>query len=284
VKLRRQLLLVSLFLLSLPWAGCQYVRQMEGALRDGQAKALAATAQAVAARLASEAAAIDVPAHPAIYGAEQQVYLHPLRNHAIVDGYDEEWLALGIAGETSLTRQRDDLSVTSYAGWYGEDIYLFFAARDPSRDYHNPQQPGIASGDHLVIRTLVDAFVIREYVFRAGATGSVVARYVNDHGDIRQEHRIRGEWRDTADGYAIELRIPMHLAPLGLDYRYVDASARGLSLGNFNPIDYPAPWVRPSAALTEVLAPYSEAGLRISVVNAHQWLLAQAGGLSASSH
>lgn len=282
MKLRRQLLLVSLFLLSLPWAGCQYVRQMEAALRDGQTKALAATAQAVAARLAGEAALIHLPAHPAIYGAEQQVYLHPLRNHAIVDGYDEEWLALGVAGNSYFDPARSNLGLTSYAGGYGEDIYLFFSVRDSTRDYHNPQQPGIASGDHLVIRTLMDAFTLREYVFRAGATGSVVARYVNDHGDIRQEHRIRGEWRDTATGYEVELRVPLRLAPMGLDYHYVDATtAEDAPLGNSNLLDYPAPWVRPSTELAQVLAPYSDADLRISVVNAHQWLLAQAGGLSA---
>lgn len=282
VKLRRQLLLVSLFLLSLPWAGCQYVRQMESALRDGQAKALAATAQAVAARMASEAELIDLPSHPAIYAAPQQVYLHPLRNHAIVDGYDEEWLALDIAANRYTRPEYGASSLSSYSGWYGEDIYLFFVAEDATRDYHNPQQPGIASGDHLVIRTLLDAFTLREYVFRAGATGTVVARYVNDHGDIRQEHRIRGEWRDTATGYEVELRIPKRLAPMGLDYHYVDASAAGESkLGNSNVVDYPAPWVQPSAALAEVLRPYSDAGLRISVMNGHQWLLAQSGSLAS---
>ena len=49
MSLRRQLLLVSLLLLSLPWAGCQFIREMEGALRQGQEKSLQATAQAIAA-------------------------------------------------------------------------------------------------------------------------------------------------------------------------------------------------------------------------------------------
>jgi len=43
VSLRRQLLVVALLLLSLPWAGCQFVREMEDALRAGQAQALRAT-------------------------------------------------------------------------------------------------------------------------------------------------------------------------------------------------------------------------------------------------
>ena len=48
MRLRRQLLLLSLLLLSLPWAGCQYVREMEGALQSGQEQSLLATTQALA--------------------------------------------------------------------------------------------------------------------------------------------------------------------------------------------------------------------------------------------
>src|SRR5210317_1491717 len=54
MRLRRQLLLVSLLLLSLPWAGCQFIREMEGALRHGQAQSLQATARAIAAVLGEQ--------------------------------------------------------------------------------------------------------------------------------------------------------------------------------------------------------------------------------------
>ena len=64
-SLRRQLILVSLLLLSLPWAGCQFIREMEGALRQGQEQGLQATAEAVAAVLAERGIA-----PPAISGAD----------------------------------------------------------------------------------------------------------------------------------------------------------------------------------------------------------------------
>jgi hypothetical protein len=54
MSLRRQLLLVSLLLLSLPWAGCQFIREMEGALRQGQEQSLQATATAIAAVLGQQ--------------------------------------------------------------------------------------------------------------------------------------------------------------------------------------------------------------------------------------
>ena len=48
MTLRRQLLLVSLLTLILPWAGCQFIRETESALREGQQNMLAGTAQAIA--------------------------------------------------------------------------------------------------------------------------------------------------------------------------------------------------------------------------------------------
>ena len=51
MTLRRKLLLVALCTLALPIAGWLYVRQMEALLRDGQAQALLASANAVARSL-----------------------------------------------------------------------------------------------------------------------------------------------------------------------------------------------------------------------------------------
>ena len=48
MNLRRQLLLVSLLTLVLPWAGCQFVRETETALKTGQQKLLSGTAMAIA--------------------------------------------------------------------------------------------------------------------------------------------------------------------------------------------------------------------------------------------
>ena len=47
MNLRRQLLLVSLLTLILPWAGCQFVSETESALREGQQQMLGGTAQAM---------------------------------------------------------------------------------------------------------------------------------------------------------------------------------------------------------------------------------------------
>ena len=51
MNLKRQLLLVSLLTLVLPWAGCQFIRETESALRQSQQQMLSGTARAVAESL-----------------------------------------------------------------------------------------------------------------------------------------------------------------------------------------------------------------------------------------
>ena len=93
MTLRRQLLLVSLLLLSLPWAGCQFVREMEGALRQGQEQSLQATAQAVAAVLGQREELLypNPLRRVAPPDKGEPIYAHPTDQLLIVDGYDDGW-------------------------------------------------------------------------------------------------------------------------------------------------------------------------------------------------
>ena len=51
MTLRKQLLLVSLLTLVLPWAGCEFIQETETALREGQTQLLTGTAVAIAESL-----------------------------------------------------------------------------------------------------------------------------------------------------------------------------------------------------------------------------------------
>ena len=55
MTLKRQLFLVSLLALLLPWAGCEFIRETESALRSGQQQMLAGTARALANSMAGYA-------------------------------------------------------------------------------------------------------------------------------------------------------------------------------------------------------------------------------------
>ena len=89
MTLRRQLLLVSLLLLSLPWAGCQFIREMEGALQHGQEQSLQATARAVAAVLGEREEMLYPNPLRLVAPADRQppIYAHAAEQVLIVDGY-----------------------------------------------------------------------------------------------------------------------------------------------------------------------------------------------------
>ena len=90
MNLKRQLLLVSLLTLVLPWAGYQFIHETESALRVGQQQMLAGTARAIADSLAQYPE--EFPRGPR--GDEtvaDQVYGHPLGSPPEVDGYFHDW-------------------------------------------------------------------------------------------------------------------------------------------------------------------------------------------------
>jgi hypothetical protein len=62
MKLAGQLLAVSAVTLLLPWAGCQYAREVETALRDGEQQAIVSTARLLGAALAPAAAGLAADA------------------------------------------------------------------------------------------------------------------------------------------------------------------------------------------------------------------------------
>ena len=61
MKLRHQLLLVSLLLLILPWSAWQYLKSFDGVLRESQAQALVDQAKLIANRIAVEPQLFKAP-------------------------------------------------------------------------------------------------------------------------------------------------------------------------------------------------------------------------------
>ena len=89
MDLRRQLLLVSLLTLMLPWAGCEFIRETESALREGQQQMLAGTARALATTLAQYREEFPRPSPE--YGADDRLFVHGLASRPTIDGYFDDW-------------------------------------------------------------------------------------------------------------------------------------------------------------------------------------------------
>ena len=124
MRLTPRLLLISLVTLLLPWAGCQYLREVETALREGQAAALAANATSVAGAL-STADSISWPDAARFSPARTpatDVYAYRLDRTPVMDGYAEDW---GLPPEYFETLQATGWRVEFLAGLREGSVYLF---------------------------------------------------------------------------------------------------------------------------------------------------------------
>ncbi len=327
MRLRRQLILVSLLTLSLPWAGCQYIQEMEAALRHGQILALDATAQAVAQRVSSEPGLLERLQSPRWQQpASEQLYLHPVTTPLLLDGYDDDWRSLALqgveyrsdvnssvgnhpadepsAGVTSSETPAAPVGMELTLARQGDFLWLFAWVEDAQIRYHNPSTGLLGSGDHLLLRTAKASMVEgwQDYVVRSGAPGEVSVVYRDRQQRERQEHRIQGVWQEHAQGFQLELRLPLSLVGDRLGVALMDAvdlppvpvvnewTLRELAqrpthrgLGNIQP-DVAAPyWVSLDDELNRTVAVFSRQGLKLQLASSNQWLLADAGVLQTSA-
>lgn len=288
-SLRRQLILVSVLLLSLPWAGCQFIREMEGALRLGQEQGLQATAEAVASVVGAEREIIypDPTRINSPVDARPPIYALPSEQYIPVDGYAEGW------EDIPRTRLNNpDLSMPlalSYqAVTRGSSVYLLIQVEDPEVIYHNPGLSREPNGDRLILRTWQDG-KRQEYVVATAAPGSLRARAANRRRRGNDPGRIQGYWQDAVGGYTLELEIPLAYTGERLGFYVINKSSKANTpfetLGNISALETIAPpWlIHTPRALQDSLAPFSHATREIQVIDNQRWRVAELRATASGS-
>ena len=282
MSLNKQLLCVSLLLLCLPWAGCQYLQEIDKLLRNNQQQALMASTRAIAAALSQQ---------PAPYFPNQQLYwpndkeseplyFSPLTQPLWVDGYDDGWESIPTRVFSNPDKPAQNIRYRSAI--YQQQLFLFFEISDQNLQYNNPSISLIDSGDRLVLTT-----EDREFTFTTSAPGPVNARYLDDKNRIKQEASIKAHWQDTEQGYNLEISLPIQLSGHRLGFYVWDESDS--STDRYGPLIVKgaavpaAPIVYQTEALAEWLAGFAQPGHRLSVVDSLGWPLAQQGELVTST-
>ncbi|MDO3381906.1 ATP-binding protein [Gilvimarinus algae] len=294
MKLRRQLALVSLVALILPWAALQSLQVFDALLRESQVASLTATARAVAARLGADADLLErseLAAQPAA-AENRELYAHPLPAPPILDGAGDEWRTFG--AEPLSFSDGDTLSMAFLAGFAADKLYLFISVTDPERRFHNPASGQLASGDHLLIHSERPGLGGRYYVIRTELPGTIEAVYRDLSGAEHPDYRIQGSWRESKGGYQLELRMPAEFAKGHFAVSAVSKGADDLAhVGTIGELATLAggedPGVLPSAegrlvslseALNEALTIFTAEDTRLSLIDRHGWLRAQTGELT----
>jgi two-component system, OmpR family, sensor histidine kinase ChvG len=265
MSLRIKLLLVALVALVLPWAGFQFVKQMEVLLRQGQEQAQLSSAQALTQALVATA--------PMIPAAGRLIPLPEAPRVLLLDGSADDWEADDLR---PLLRSDGRLGMRLAAR--GDTLFGVVEVVDGSR-----QRVDIAidsNGDEVVLQI---GEGIRARRFRLGNAAPGTLQVLADPPEAGVT--LRGEWQETQQGYRIEFALGGGRDGDGFALTLIDADGSNSRaawplLDSVPGVVFPATLWWPEGAMVQAMRALANKGTRMRLVDTSGRVLAKAGGLN----
>ena len=284
MSIRFQLLIIALTTLVLPWAGCQYARELESTLRVSQESSLQAAASTIANALSAQAQRVfQDPEDDQPFDATQgDLVVFPLPNEPLLDGYREDW---DIAS-SPVDMASSGLAARIQAGFTARYLFLYLEVDDPHFDPEpNDVHPERDHFDRVDLTVQRPDGGLESHFFATSAPGLIEAQSVVESDGIEHaapEPRIQAFWLQLAKSYHLEIRIPRSLVGPRLWLEASDGSSnakagfmgaetsRGGRLFSVTP------------GLGQLLATFIGPGTRATVVDANDLKLGSAGTVSSN--
>lgn len=236
MSIRVKLLLLSLTMLVLPWAGCQYLGEMETLLRKGQEETLMAKTQALGTLLNDRHH--DLYRSPALLRKSSNDLFAYQKTWALIpDGYADDWSELRDTAKTytkkhAISRQRTPhkpISFKQAMAADATDLYLLFEVKDSQVVLAAPEQP-IHAADHVQIAFTNPEREYYRLIIGSTAPGRITLDIVNERNELLSPYwadEIKGQLQLNSIGYTLELRIPRLLLgeKLGFSVTNVDSAS-----------------------------------------------------------
>jgi dedicated sortase system histidine kinase len=281
MNLRRQLLLVSLLTLMLPWAGCEFIRETEIALRAGQQQMLAGTARAVANSLVQYRE--EFPLLDASTAANDQLYIHELTARPEIDGYFDDW---PLSTDSLRTIRGPDGPVRFALASYGQAVYLYIEVSDKNVIYATPQSL-MAEGasrnvDRVTLASSSPPYLQESFSFAAEAPGQILSYKQTAYG-FAPEATISAHWQDVPGGYQVEARIPAGQlgTHLGISVNNTsDPQQSGTRSSSFSG-RLPGLTMQEVDELNRIVANHVQTDMRLILTSSTGWRIATAGEVQA---
>ncbi len=288
MSIRAQLVLVALTTLVLPWAGCQYARELEGALRSAQENALIASAATIANALsaAPERVFRNIADARPFNAAEGDIYVFPLRRQPLLDGYRDDW---NVAPELQILPGDHEHPSRWMAGFAGQYLFLYVTVADRHFEPEpNDVRPASDRFDHVDVAFETPDGAVATIFFATNAPGLILAQRLvsGDDGALRveAEPRIQAYWLQTAGGYTLEARLPLELIGRRLWVRSVDgALAHAPEAWSTSTSPVGGRLFFTSEGLDELLATFIRSGTRATVLDANGLKLGAAGSVELAA-
>jgi two-component system sensor histidine kinase ChvG len=284
VSIRFQLLIIALTTLLLPWAGCQYARELESTLRVSQEGSLQAAAGTIANALSAQAQRVfrDPEDVQPFDSAQGDLYVFPLNNEPLLDGYREDWDIA--AGPSAMPGS--GLPARIQAGFTEHYLFLYIEVDDPHFDPEpNDVHPERDRFDRVDLTLQRPDGGLETHFFATSAPGLIEAQSIVESDGIEHaalEPRIQAFWLQLAKGYHLEVRIPRSLVGprLWVEASDGNSNARAGFMGADS--SRGGRLFATTPGLGELLATFIGPGTRATVVDANDLKLGSAGYVSSN--
>ena len=205
MRLRNQLLALSLLTLLLPWSGWKLVQQLENFLREAEENALLASANTI-----SQALPMDYQSELKL-ARGQILPLRQLTTEPIADGYISDWPE----ADQSLTfdSPAGDLKLAVLAGRYRGHYYLGLKVTDPGDITATTFNTGTSdTGQRAGVMLYVQSKRGQHsYMIATEAPGPLTLNSQGGKGT-----RLDAAWMDDADGYTLEVSLPVDVERISI--------------------------------------------------------------------
>jgi len=310
--LRSKLVLLSAFLLVLPWLGYRYILEMEEYLSRGQEQVVLGTARALATALSERPElfsggsfsrareGVDLYVFPVFYPLaidddslldwrDYQQYEQVYREGSAEPNLQNRYTSFRNGGSVG-----DPLSYRLMLGEYNRSLHAYLRVEDSHRVLRSRNSLRLDRSDSLhialvnregeferyVIAPYEDEFI---YPYRIGQDLDDIASFVH-------EPRITGRFRETPEGYEYELRLPLEMLgeKLGLALYDVDDPARRgveaiVATANLDSSASLGSLRRPTPEIDRIVAGMGHTNSLVRVIDRSQRVLLSTGDLETAS-
>ncbi|MCG8428391.1 MAG: hypothetical protein MI754_13630, partial [Chromatiales bacterium] len=289
-SIRFKLMLVSLSLLLIPWAGYHYLQENEAFLRNAQEDVLFGTAQAVAATLRNQPDLFISGATTSAGSSNQYLYVHPLTSNIQVDGYNDDWQGY-IHNAWRFDNDRG-LAFDLVIAQNSLHLYLLLHVDDEQIIFREPGNSSSSQHDAVELSIINPQGELQDYRISTTSPGWADVYRLSDDGLQTSLYQtatlIKSEWQTTHSGYALELRIPRYLVGdnLAISISDVDHANSPPTRLSTQPADSPAPnqLITVSPSIQRIISGIAHDNTRIWVVDRFQRVLARRGSLQAAEN
>ncbi|MCL1078395.1 proteobacterial dedicated sortase system histidine kinase [Parashewanella spongiae] len=299
ISIRTKLILILLFFAALPWFGFRYLWEIERYLQVSQQHTLSGTSQAVATALHQR---------PELFAqlntAKQEFrpkdfYVYPLNHSVLFRGNTNDWkqnqnkfkhLGLSFISYKSATVADDDYGLDVFLGRYQQSLFTAINAKAPVINYRSKENLRQDRNDHFILATQLKNGQFKRYLISAFKDGKIQGYSLPSNpalvNPLTPEKQINGLWSKTANGFLVELSMPLTLVgnKFSISSYFVDPDdvSQNKVIIASSPLDSSASLGRlaiPSTDIDEIIDALSYNDARIWVLNNLGQVLTKSGDI-----